>query len=192
MSSPCNKGSSRQSGVVLVTALMVLVVLTLLMVSTMRTGIIEERMAGNLREWNKAFQAAEAALRDGEREIYQATRIVGEAGFETGCSATGLCYPGTDGTPVWDKLTNDNDLGWTVGDDAGKSVKYGTYTGGASVSGVLKQPRYIIEVITVPAAGSLKTGFGAGQPNYLYRITAVGFASSVKTRVMLQATYRQY
>lgn len=182
----------QQAGIVLVTALIILVVLTMLMMTTMRTGVMEERMAGNLRDWNNAFQAAEAAMRDAEREIYTASRIVGQTGFATGCSTTGLCYPNTSGEPVWVELGSLNDAGWLTGTGSSKSVQYGTYSGAAPLSGVAQQPRYIIEVLIVPSAGSLRTGFGAGQQNFLYRVTAVGFGGNVKSRVVLQAVYRQY
>lgn len=57
----------RQSGAVLVIGLIILVVLTLLGVQSMRTNVAQERMASNMRDRNVAFQAAEAALREGER-----------------------------------------------------------------------------------------------------------------------------
>lgn len=56
----------RQQGAALVIGLIILVVLTLIGVQAMRTNIVQERMAGNMRERNVAFQAAEAALRVGE------------------------------------------------------------------------------------------------------------------------------
>lgn len=56
----------RQQGAVLVVGLIILVVLTLLSVQVMRTNVVQERMAGNMRERNVALQAAEAALRVGE------------------------------------------------------------------------------------------------------------------------------
>ncbi len=56
----------RQSGAVLIVGLIILVVLTLLGVQGTRTNVAQERMAGNMRERNLAFQAAEAALRVGE------------------------------------------------------------------------------------------------------------------------------
>lgn len=59
---------SRQSGAVLIIGLILLVVLTLLGVQGMRTNVAQERMAFNMRERNLAFQAAEAALRAGERQ----------------------------------------------------------------------------------------------------------------------------
>jgi type IV pilus assembly protein PilX len=55
-----------QKGAALIIGLIILVVLTLIGVQAMRTSIVQERMAGNMRERNVAFQAAEAALRVGE------------------------------------------------------------------------------------------------------------------------------
>ena len=51
-----------QSGAVLVTALVLLVILTLLGLSTMTTSILEERMAANSQEVNRSFHAAAAGL----------------------------------------------------------------------------------------------------------------------------------
>jgi type IV pilus assembly protein PilX len=66
------RGPARaQSGAVLVIGLIILVVLTLLGVQGMRTNVAQERMAGNMRERNVAFQAAEAALRQGESVVPQ-------------------------------------------------------------------------------------------------------------------------
>lgn len=75
-SSPCKGRSTaqpigrrrRQSGAVLIIGLILLVVLTLLGVQGMRTNLAQERMAFNVKERNLAFQAAEAALRAGERQ----------------------------------------------------------------------------------------------------------------------------
>ena len=58
----------RESGSALVVSLILLVVLTMLAVQGMRTNVMQERMAGNLRERNLGFQAAEAALRQGEEQ----------------------------------------------------------------------------------------------------------------------------
>jgi type IV pilus assembly protein PilX len=52
----------RQRGVALVVALVFLLMLTILGVSTMNTSALEGRMAGNTQENNRAFQGAESAL----------------------------------------------------------------------------------------------------------------------------------
>lgn len=56
----------RQRGSALAISLIFLLLMTLLGVSAMQGSNMQERMAGNLRDRNMAFQAAEAALRAGE------------------------------------------------------------------------------------------------------------------------------
>ena len=55
-----------QRGSALVVALIFLLLMTLLGISAMQGSSMQERMAGNLRDRNMAFQSAEAALRSGE------------------------------------------------------------------------------------------------------------------------------
>lgn len=58
-----------QAGAALITALILLLVLTVIGVTSLANTVMEERMAGNMRERQIAFQASEAALREGERLI---------------------------------------------------------------------------------------------------------------------------
>ena len=75
----------RQHGAALVVVLILLLVMTWMGVSSMRGTAMGERMSAGIYDRSIAFQAAEAALREGEAII--ATRPV----FPTaGCSA-GLC-----------------------------------------------------------------------------------------------------
>lgn len=200
-------GSKGERGFVLFVGMLFLIVLTILVISLMRTSILEERMAGYSRDWNVAFQAAESALRDAEREIKTGVRVMGQTGFVSGCSASsdtngaGLCLPNLctdtsatgDCLPIWVDLDKkQGDTGWISGASGGKSVTYGAKTGATALTGVAQQPRYIIEVLTVPDASSLKPPPGQPAQKYVYRATAVGFGATVKTKAMLQGTYRQY
>ena len=99
-----------QSGAALITSLIFLTVLTILGMSTMGTSLLESRMAGNSRDRNMAFQAAEIGLRDAELYIRDSGRIVGltEEDYDktAGCTGQsgsncnaqdcqlGLCYNG--------------------------------------------------------------------------------------------------
>jgi len=56
----------KHKGAVLIISLIMLIVMTLIGITAMRTSILEEKMAGNLRDRTSAFEAAESALRDGE------------------------------------------------------------------------------------------------------------------------------
>ncbi len=91
----------RQGGAILITALMILLLLTIFGLSSMDTNILEEKMAGNMRDRNTAFQAAESALRSAEAWLAtQATLDI---------SSTG---------PIWDVKSAgldpdpDNDMPW--------------------------------------------------------------------------------
>lgn len=59
---------STQRGAVLIVALVMLLLLTLISLSSMRGTALQENMASNLRESNVSLQAAEAALRAGEKQ----------------------------------------------------------------------------------------------------------------------------
>jgi type IV pilus assembly protein PilX len=60
---------ARQDGIVLVTSLIILVVMTLFAVTAVRMVSQQERMAGYSYDRGLAFQAAEAALREAEMNI---------------------------------------------------------------------------------------------------------------------------
>jgi len=94
-----------QRGVSLFVSLMLLLVMTLLVLSAANLGILQERMAGNVRESNEAFQRAEATMREVE------DRLVAMAQGASG----GIPIP-----PRWGTLSlDDNDCtlsspnGWT-------------------------------------------------------------------------------
>ena len=221
----------REGGFSLLVVLIFLIVLSLLAVFAVRGVVTSDRMAGNAQDWNLAFQAAEAALRDGEADV--SGTLAPEAGggaitvhptspaaFTADCT-NGLCLPATavGNPPVWSVAAHSplqNDNGWksgaTIG--AGPSIQYGFYTGATALPDPAKtdaplpyQPRYIIETLGSPVAGSsggspvvgggyASAGGGNAGASAInaYRVTAVGFGKIVTssgvpaTRVVLQST----
>lgn len=91
------RNQRRQNGFVLITALIFLVILAVLGLSSMQASTLQERMAGNLRDRNIALQAAELALRDAERDLgalkaniaFPITAASFCAAGDTGCRPTG-------------------------------------------------------------------------------------------------------
>ena len=75
------KHTQHQSGSVLVISLIIMLVLTMLGVSGMKSAVLEEKMAGNVRDTQLAFQAAEATLREAEKYIDD--NIVSLTNFDT-------------------------------------------------------------------------------------------------------------
>jgi type IV pilus assembly protein PilX len=191
--------TSDERGFVLLTAVIFLLVLTILSLSSMSTTILEEKMTGSYRDRQLAFEAAEAALRDGERDVFGSLRISGASSFVAGCgdnaSSTpseldanaGLCAVETDGTPIWVDLETDSTkkTAWVGGADEAHSVKYGRMTGATALPDVANQPRYIVEMMRLP---SQQRKLNAPQTyKFAYRITAVGFGRRASTRVVLQS-----
>ena len=75
-------------------------------------------------------------------------------------------------------------------------VPLGTFTGVPPISGVAKQPEYLIEVflrkhvrMNVDEAQVTSMGENANQWSTMYRITARGFGYSTRTQVVLQTVF---
>ena len=58
---------NKQNGTVLIISMIILLIMTIIGLSSMRSTIMEEKMSQNVRDTNLAFEAAEAALRDAGR-----------------------------------------------------------------------------------------------------------------------------
>ncbi|MCA1779972.1 MAG: hypothetical protein LC637_11490 [Xanthomonadaceae bacterium] len=65
-------------GAALFISLMFLIILTLIGLSAANVGVLQERMAGSVRETNEAFQRAESTLREIEAQL--ATTVAGAGG----------------------------------------------------------------------------------------------------------------
>jgi len=116
-----------QSGSVLILALLILVVLTILGVSSMSTTSLEEKMAGNFRDRQIAFNAAETALAEAEAYINDS---INSASVFT--NSNGL-YDSYDGPTQHDAF---EDAWWTASNSIGQSE---------AIDEVKTQPRYTIE-----------------------------------------------
>ncbi|WP_439859700.1 pilus assembly PilX family protein [Pseudomonas sp. MBLB4136] len=94
-----------QQGAVLIIALVMLLLLTIIGLSSMRGTSLQESMAGNMRDNNVALQAAEAALRDGENivnsKFLNGTLNTLEAAPQTGSYSS---FPGVSSNPTY-KIT---------------------------------------------------------------------------------------
>jgi type IV pilus assembly protein PilX len=75
---------SRQQGAILVVSLLLLLVMTVLALSASNTTRLQEKMAGNARDLDLAFQGAEAGLRFAERELQKTADKAGLRFLTTG------------------------------------------------------------------------------------------------------------
>lgn len=75
---PLVRGHNREKGAALVVSMIMLLLISIITFSSSRTALLEQRMSGNLMESNRAFQAAEEALRAGEAAVLAAYPEVGD------------------------------------------------------------------------------------------------------------------
>jgi len=164
-------GHRGQMGVALVTALIFLIILTLLGVTAMQTTTLEEKMAGNVRDLNLAFQAGEAALREGEQRLQAAVL----PDFD---GADGLHQPGDLAQPnLWQQETIWNSAAAVYSE---------------TLTDVAEPPRYIVEELApIPDTGGSLAADKPIPDVQVYRVSARGVGGSPSTVVILQTTYRR-
>jgi type IV pilus assembly protein PilX len=105
-----------QQGVVLIFALIMLVLISMITISMVRSTTMDERMAGGARDRNKAFQAAEYALRECLAPLRNATYA--------NTDPVPLSPAVPPAAPVWEVATN-----WASSISREVPVSYGTYPG---------------------------------------------------------------
>lgn len=174
---------SGEHGAVLVVSLLLLLVMTIIGVTALSTNSLEERIAGNLRDQDLAFQASESGVRACEGYVLNNTL----SGQFTATCANGLCVPAAAppaATQVWQ--------------DAALDVWSGTAKSQETPNALLNvasQPRYIVEDVTnslgcLPGE-SCVVGFGQ-TPVSLYRCTARGVGGTTTAVVTSQSVYKKF
>jgi len=168
------RSSGQRGAATLVTVLILLLVVALIGLASLRGTLMEERMSASVRDRGLAFQAAEAALREGE--LLAATKPALPA---AGC-LKGLCAkPDPKAAPVWE-----DDTVWT---NANETV--------VTLGGQTVKPKFIVELLAnnIPPRASCTTRNVIGEggcsgTESRYRITALSRADG-RAEVMLQSIY---
>jgi type IV pilus assembly protein PilX len=159
----------REHGGALIVALVLLLVMTVLGVTAMRNTTLQERMAGNLRDNNLAFQAAERALREGETFLQQPT-----VPPFTGANGLLQAEDGAGSADFW------NTFDWA-----------GNGRVAAGITGVARDPLYVIEELPPVAAEGGSERFGPLPDVAFYRVTAQAVGGTQDAVSILQSTYRR-
>ncbi len=180
----------RQHGVSLITTLLFTVAALLLGVSVMGINVMQERMVGNSRDRDLAFQAAEAALRDAELDVN--VNVADDTPFVDTCDA-GLCTAPSQRTlpSALQALPVEQQPGFDW-DSTANTRRYGAYTNFTAFPNVSTQPVYVIErlgTMAMPPGESLVLGDEASVPRRAYRITARATGARPETVVTLQSIY---
>jgi Tfp pilus assembly protein PilX len=199
--------SRGQKGAVLIVGLVILLVVTMIGVGGQQSTVLQERMAGNMRQNNIAFQAAEAALQAALSYIEsQGLPIPAtDSGTDlvwTSCTvarASGAAATEEEGGTVandhackrfentilkdWAQDAADISAGKTYGDVV--EALTGTTS---SIPDVAAQPRIYIEVRDEPISYDYEDTLKGKFVVYYYTVTAIGFGENEQARAILQST----
>lgn len=189
----------QQKGSVLIIGLVILLVITFIGISSISSSRLELKMSNNDRHRQLGFQAAEAALKEGEQvaNSTDAKTLANDTCTGGYCTSRGYYinrnqqarnkavqagYCTTDYTPErWETGCAGTSLEvWTTN---GRSIEYT----GTAIPGVAETARYIIEFLDdVDCSGS---PIGAPYDCQLFRVTALGYGGTPTSPVMLQSVF---
>jgi type IV pilus assembly protein PilX len=166
----------RQNGAILVVSLLLLLVLTMLGLTAMQMTRMEERMSGNTRDRDIAFQGAEAGLREGEAQLETLTEE------PIPCIAA-PCF-------VWERQANemigelrDKDQTWW----ATNSQEFGA--DGEGDMHTAEQPRFVVQEVR-RIENDLNVGQSDdGSGRSVYRVVSTSVGATSDARVMLETTF---
>ena len=170
------RAAQRQRGMVLVTALLMLVVVTLLAVSMFRSFGLDEKIAGNVREKQRALSAAETA-----EEYAEWWLANGKEGAPVACSSSTAATTSDVGqvcTTVTG-LTAPATLPWPTRIDYiyAPTTAFAMNTTTSGPSFLSQKPAYYV------------TFLGSTATSAMYQIDAVGYGGSADTTAVVEATY---
>lgn len=180
--------------------MLILIVVSILGVGAAQIAILGERSARNDRDYQVAWQSAEAALLDAEFDIRGDTSITAaredlftannQIAFVEGCgtsgSSKGLCLPTVAGKPVWLQV----DFAATNTPTA----EFGQFTGRSFDAGGLgvkpvRRPRYMVEALSDAEIFGDKSA--KAKKKLVYRVTAMGFGPREDIQAVIQTVFRK-
>lgn len=169
--------TKQQRGAVLMVALIMLLLLTLIGMAAIRGSTLQERMAGNMRDRNLAFQSAEAGLLAAEAVLDGAAL----PSFGGGTAGYGQPVAKPGNASFWDSTFN-----W--GANALRPA--------LGLLHVKTQPQYFVEEVAIApgnetgSAVDFESAYRSGTGT-IYRITSRAEGGSADAVVILQSTYKR-
>jgi type IV pilus assembly protein PilX len=176
-----------EAGIVLVTSLLLLVVITILALSMFRSFGIEEKIAGNSREKHRALQAAESAQQYAEWWLTNADNVnlVGVCNGTLNANTGGgmVC---SNPLPLVVANNDVTTVPWSVGGaEAGviyTPPSFNVSNAAGTTAGVMNYaaaPRFYISLLGPSATGS----------GNIYQIDAWGYGGTQNAVAVVESTY---
>ncbi len=182
-----------QRGAALIIALILLLVMSLLAVTSLRGTLMQERMSANTHDRDLAFQSAEAGLRMGERRAENWANSGANTADLADCNNPddGGFYKNIDGDPaqctkpLWEgPAPGETGSFWR---DASEDT--GTNDIRFNDDGLSLAPYYIVELISLGAPCTIDKPDGTDTTCRRFRVTASSRTTDGRSQVILQSIY---
>jgi len=173
-----------QRGSALIMGLIMLLVVTMMGLTAMQSTTQQERMAGNLRDRNIAFQAAEAALRRGEEALMNRCidTFDGDGAYDLEANtAAEKAFVSEAGTVSWNDA-NSYLFDAFNADCASPATNVELVQSSAA-------PRYFVE--RQPAVGGPSLETGVAKTIEAFKVTSRGVGGSDSAVVVLQSSFKR-
>jgi type IV pilus assembly protein PilX len=187
-----NGARSAQRGIVLISSMLLLLVVTIIALSMFRSFGLQEKIAGNMREKQRALQAALAAqqyaevwLTNNATTVPVACTALLSANLSQGqiCSnQLALGVPANDVTDVPWKI-NTASVGVTFR-PAGMAISSSTSVGSVANPTYFLDPTFYISDLGASSDPSV--------PGEIYQVDAVGYGGTSSTAAVVESTYAVY
>ncbi len=177
----CLSGKSHarlSGGFVLVTGLLFLIVMTLLAIAMFRSFGLQERIAGNTRDKQRAFEAAQSALQYGEWWLAQ-----GSGGSGATCTGANNANDLTQMRVCTAGMSDPATLPWSVRSDYLPPSMSVSSAGGIASTGDINyqsKPGLYINYLGQSPDGMAQ----------LYQVTAFGYGGNPDTAAVVRSTYQ--
>lgn len=178
---------SNQSGFALITVLMLLVMLTLLAISMYRGFGLQEKIAGNTREKERAFQGAQNTLQFGETLLMSGAPATGIP-----CSGNSTVTSKADMRVCNAPLTNPGDPDNWVAASIYQPPSMTVVAPGGPIGGLIDDPttgQQDIKYLKLPKLNMSYMGRSDDAKQALFLVTAAGYGGTDGTRAVVQSVY---
>ena len=187
-----------QRGVALISAMLLLIIITILALSMFRAFPIQEKIAGNVREKERAFHAANSALQFAEWWLMAGNNIANgdvvcagqpallNGNINEGQICSNVLYTVSGPPGLIGNMTNLANVPWAVG---GNPVGVQYTPNGMNIAGNAAVTLNDSSYVSAPVFYIADLGAAGDAQGEAYQIDAYAYAGSTNTVAVVESTY---
>jgi type IV pilus assembly protein PilX len=189
LSAQLQSARARQRGLVLVSSLLLLLVITILALAMFRSTGLAEKISGNMRETERALHAAEVAQQYAEWWLSSGSNA---STAPVTCNTTGNADTNPAQVSICattSALDNPVTLPWTSGGSPVGFTYYPNSTAATTMSFVATNGSYSNTYKQPPAFYIQYLGLGADGACCVFKIDSVGYGGNLLSVAVVESTY---